>query len=476
MVETITAEEFRDMLDAARGDRSFAVVDTRPAESYEGWRIPGSMNYVYKPFHRFDPDEFEAATGLGPESTVVTVCAKGKSSHALADDLTAAGWGDVYAIDDGMRGWSAVYDHAAVPLPDAGDDPLDIVQIQRRAKGCLGYLVVGGRADGDAVADSDDSSTVFADSDGSSTAVADSDGSRVAIAVDVSRHGEEWVAAADEHDASIAAVLDTHVHADHLSGGRALADELAVPYVLPAAAEARDVADEFQPIERNETLDVGGIDVKALATPGHTDDMASYLVGRSAVLTGDTLFTDSVGRTELQFAAGEDGEKGDDGDGNDEKGDDGDGNDEKGDDGGGNDETADGERTNGPTTAGARRGAERLYDSLHGTLLAEPDDVVVLPGHFSVANDGTTGDVVPGEPVATTVGAARTGIDLLGRDREAFVEEITATLPEKPPNYESVIAANRGVESPPNEVAATDLELGPNRCAAEPAPEPEADD
>ncbi|RAW46567.1 MBL fold metallo-hydrolase [Halorubrum sp. 48-1-W] len=446
MVETITAEEFRDMLDAARrGERSFTVVDTRPAESYEGWRIPGSMNYVYKPFHRFDPDEFEAATGLGPESTVVTVCAKGKSSHVLADDLAADGWGDVYAIDDGMRGWSAVYDHTAVPLPDAGDDPLDVVQIQRRAKGCLGYLVVGGRAGGD---DSGD-------------AIADSDGSRVAVAVDVSRHGEEWLAAADEHDASITAVLDTHVHADHLSGGRALADELGVPYVLPAAAEARDVAYEFEPIERNETLDVGGIDLKALATPGHTDDMASYLVGRSAVLTGDTLFTDSVGRTELQFAAGEDGEKGDG---------------EKGDGGDGNDGTADGERANGSTTAGARRGAERLYDSLHGTLLAEPDDVVVLPGHFSVANDGTTGDVVPGEPVATTVGAVRTGIDLLGRDREPFVEEITATLPEKPPNYESVIAVNRGVESPDDEVAATDLELGPNRCAAEPVPEPEADD
>ncbi|MFC5135809.1 MULTISPECIES: MBL fold metallo-hydrolase [Haloferacaceae] len=460
MVETITADEFRDMVDAARrGERSFAVVDTRPAESYEGWRIADSINYVYKPFHTFDRDEFERATGIGPTEAVVTVCAKGKSSHALADDLAAAGYDDVYAIDDGMRGWSAVYDHASVPLSDAGDGPLDVVQIQRRAKGCLGYLVVGGYGD-----ENEDDSRV---------SVAGSDGSRVAVAVDVSRHGEEWRAAAAEHDASIAAVLDTHVHADHLSGGRALADELGVPYLLPAAAEMRDVAYEFEPMERNATLDVGGIDVKALATPGHTDDMASYLVGRSAVLTGDTLFTDRVGRTELQFAAGEEDNEGNDGDGgvgNDgDDGDVGDGND--GDVGDGNDETTD-ERA----TAGARRGAERLYDSLHGTLLAEPDGVVVLPGHFSVANDGTTGNVVPGEPVATTVGAARTGIDLLGCDLEAFVEEITATLPEKPPNYGDVIAANRGVESPPDEVAATDLELGPNRCAAEPAPEPEADD
>mgnify|MGYP005854479453 FL=1 len=442
MVTVVTASEFRDMVDAARReDRSLAVVDTRPEDSFAGWRIAGSINYFYKPFHEFDRDEFESETGISPEETVVITCAKGKASLDLGQELTAAGYEDVSVIDDGMRGWSAVYDHAPVPLPDDGEAPLDVVQIQRRAKGCLGYLVVGGtepRSDGT-----------------DRVAVAGSDGTdRVAVAIDVSRHGDEWVAAAEAYDAEIGAVIDTHVHADHLSGGRALADELDVPYYLPAAAAERDVAHAFEPIGRNEVLDVGGVDLKALATPGHTDDMASYLVGRSAVLTGDTLFTDSVGRTELQFAAGgaDDGEDGD---------------------GSGN---RDGDGSGNRETTGARTGAERLYDSLHGTLLAEPDDVVVLPGHFSVANDGTTGDVTPGEPVLTTVGEARTGIDVLDRDRESFVDRITATLPEKPPNYESVIAANRGVESPSDETAAIELELGPNRCAAEPMPETEADD
>ena len=433
MPTVIDADAFRDRIDERRrGERSFALVDTRPRESYESWRIADSVHYFYKPFHEFDVDDFEAETGLGPGDAIVTACAKGKASLDFAEELEAAGYDDVTVIADGMRGWSGVYDRTAVPLPDAGDDPLDIVQIQRRAKGCLGYLVVGGRpADG------------MFDPDGSDrVAIADSDSSdRVAIAIDVSRHGDEWRAAAAERDASIAAVLDTHVHADHLSGGRALADDLGVPYHLPAAAAERDVAYGFEPLARNETLDVGGVDVKALATPGHTDDGASYLVGRSALLTGDTLFTDSVGRTELQFAAG-------------------------GDDAAGG----------GSEAGGAATGAERLYDSLHGTLLAEPDDVVVCPGHFAVANDGTTGDVVPGEPVTTTVSAARRGLDVLGLDREAFVETITATLPEKPPNYEGVIAANRGVESPPDETAAIELELGPNRCAADAGGESTASD
>ncbi|EMA62136.1 beta-lactamase [Halorubrum distributum JCM 13561] len=432
MVETISADEFRDRIDERRrGERSFVIVDTRPEESFAGWRVADAVHYFYKPFHEFDVDDFERETGLSPDDTVITLCAKGKASDDFAAELDAAGYDDVTVVADGMRGWSAVYDRTEVPLPDAPADapPLDVVQIQRRAKGCLGYLVVGGREAGTA-------DRVPAASDGSD---------RVAVAIDVSRHGDEWIEAAAERDASIAAVLDTHVHADHLSGGRALADELGVPYYLPAAAAERDVAYSFEPIDRNETLDVGGIDLKALATPGHTDDGASYLVGDAAVLTGDTLFTDSVGRTELQFSAGGDG-NGDDGE------------------------------VDGAADEGAAGAARRLYDSLHGTLLAEPDGVVVCPGHFAVANDGTTGDVVPGEPVFATVGDARREIDVLDLDAADFVERITRTLPEKPPNYESVIAANRGVESPPDETAAIELELGPNRCAAEPDAGSVADD
>jgi len=128
------------------------------------------------------------------------------------------------------------------------------------------------------------------------------------------------------------------------------------------------------------------------------------------------------------------------------------------------------------SSEGAASAARRLYDSLHGTLLAQPDDVVVCPGHFAVANDGTTGEVEPGAPVATTVGTARREVEILDLDADAFVDRITGTLPEKPPNYESVIAANRGVESPPDETAAIDLELGPNRCAAGPDADSAADD
>ena len=421
----VSAEQLKRLLDS---DETFRLVDTRDEASFEGWRIGGATQFFYKPHHEFDAATFTADTGIDPTDPVVTICAKGKASRALAVELAEAGFGDVRYVEDGMRGWSGVYDTVDV----ATDADVDIVQIQRRAKGCLGYLIVGGTADGSGDAASS------SDVDG---------GDRLAVAVDVSRHGEEWVSAAEAYGASVVGVLDTHVHADHLSGGRALADDLGVPYFLPVAAAARDVAYEFEAIERNATLDVGGVDLKAVATPGHTEDMASYLVGRSAVLTGDTLFADGIGRTELQFAAG-----------------------------GGDEDDADAESDDNAERTGAMAGAHDLYDSLHATLLAEPDDVVVCPGHFPVSNDGTTGSAVPGEPVITTIGAARTGLDVLGFDREAFVERITNTLPEKPPNYTDVIAANRGVKQPPDAVSAIELELGPNRCAAEATAEPRADD
>jgi thiosulfate/3-mercaptopyruvate sulfurtransferase len=98
--------------------------------------------------------------------------------------------------------------------------------------------------------------------------------------------------------------------------------------------------------------------------------------------------------------------------------------------------------------------------------MAEPESVTVLPGHFTVNNDGTT-PITPGEPVDATVGMLRTGLDLLAEDRESFVGVLTERLPEKPPNYERIIGINRGQESVGDPVEAIELELGPNRCAAE---------
>ena len=378
MATAITAETLRDRL--AAGEEP-TIVDTRPKESFESWRLPGAVQYVYKPPFAFDRATFEAETGLSADDDIVTMCAKGKSSGALAEALTDAGYENVAYVEDGMRAWSGVYDHVDIQF-----ESCRVIQLQRRAKGCLGYVVA-------------------------------SDG-RAAV-IDPTRYTDEFIAAAEGLDSEIVAVFDTHIHADHLSGGRQLASELDVPYYLGERATARGVEYEFEPLSANQTVTIGDVDIKALETPGHTSEMVSYLIGREAVTTGDTIFVDSVGRTELQFGDGD-----------------------------------------------AATGAGLLYDSLHRTLLAEPDAITVLPGHFAVANDGTTA-ITHGGPVTTTIGRLRRQLAVLQADREAFIDRVTETLPEKPPNYEAIISSNTGQQPVVDETTAIDLELGPNRCAAE---------
>jgi len=380
MVETITANQLRDRIDAGE---SFALLDTRPEESFEAWHIEGAIQYTYKPDFEFDAEQFHEATGLSTDDEIVTICAKGISSHDLATHLEDSGFEEVTVVSDGMVGWSEVYD--ITEIPTRGD--LDIVQFQRRAKGCLSYLI------GDPDTD-------------------------VAAVVDPTRHVEQFASAASDRGYSVEYVLDTHVHADHVSGGRQLAEHVGASYYLGADAADRGVTYDYQPLERNDVVQVGDHDLKAVPTPGHTSEIVSYLLDDEAVLTGDTLFVDSVGRTELQFGDSD-----------------------------------------------ADTGAQQLYDSLHRTLLAEPDSITVLPGHFAVEADGTT-DVTPGEPVATTIGAVRTELALLSVDRETFVRQVTDSLPGKPPNYEEIIDVNAGRDEPADQEAATELELGPNNCAA----------
>ncbi|WP_338739414.1 MBL fold metallo-hydrolase [Haloplanus salilacus] len=379
MVETVTATRLRDRIDAGE---SFTLLDTRPEESYGAWHIRDAIQYTYDPDSEFDAEAFRSRTGLTPDDEIVTICAKGISSFDMATQLQDTGYENVTVVEDGMEGWSEVYD--IVEIPAVGD--VEIVQFQRRAKGCLSYLI------GDPA-------------------------SSVAAVVDPTRHVERVAAAASDRGYSIEFVFDTHVHADHVSGGRELADNVGATYYLGADAADRGVAYDYRPLERNEVVAVGDHDIKAVPSPGHTSEIVSYLVDDEAVLTGDTLFVDSVGRTELQFG-----------------------------------------------NSDADAGAKLLYESLHETLLAEPDSVTVLPGHFSIEADGTT-DVTPGKPVSTTIGQVRTELELLTVDRKTFVRQLTAALPEKPPNYERIIDINAGRDAA-DEAATTELELGPNNCAA----------
>ncbi|WP_222917974.1 rhodanese-like domain-containing protein [Natrinema sp. SYSU A 869] len=397
MVTTLSADRLAELQDE---DAEFVILDTRPADSYDAWHIPEAVNFPFDPEAELDGRLEELRDVVGDTERVITVCAKGLSSGNLATRLeSATDEYDVATVDGGMKGWSGVYDHVSV---DVGGD-LTIVQLQRRAKGCLGY-VVGCGATGEAVI------------------------------VDPTGDIDEYAVAAEEAGLTITGVIDTHVHADHISGSRDLADDLEVPYYLGERASERDVEYEYTPLERNEVLEVGEREIKALCAPGHTSEMINLLVDDRALLTADTVHVDSTGRTELEFGESEARSASEDASG----------------------ETASHDE--------GERGARMLYETLHRTILAEPESLVVLPGHVTVTADGEFEHGAPGEPIRTTVRDARREIDLLGLAEDEFVERM-ADAGEKPSNYEEIIEYNRGVrELPPEE--RVELELGPNNCSA----------
>jgi glyoxylase-like metal-dependent hydrolase (beta-lactamase superfamily II) len=205
---------------------------------------------------------------------------------------------------------------------------------------------------------------------------------------------DAYAAFAHQKNMRITHVVDTHVHADHRSGGVALASAAGAQYCLH---EAADVSVPFTPLRDSDDIELGNTQVKVLHTPGHSPDSICLLVtdlkrGTDPwfVLTGDTLFVGAVGRPDLP--------------------------------------------------GHARENAAELYASIHAKLLTLPDDVEVFPGHFS---GSVCGAGLSGKP-SSTIAFERRWNPMLALDQERFVAAL-ADVPPKPVDMERIMAVNRGV-------------------------------
>ena len=216
------------------------------------------------------------------------------------------------------------------------------------------------------------------------------------IAVDVVAGDEDWfIDAAKEANVQISYVIDTHLHADHYSGGRKLAAMLGVPYCLHASDMAL-VQFPIQPLHDGEVLELGNVAVQVLHTPGHTMDSICLLVTdkRRAiepwfVLTGDTLFVGSTGRPDL---AGRE-----------------------------------------------REMAALLYDSLHEKLLSLPDATEIFPGHQA---GSACGAGISGKPSSTIGFEKRFNAGLQFVNRDEFVSHLLSEIPPRPAEMDKIVAAN----------------------------------
>ena len=134
------------------------------------------------------------------------------------------------------------------------------------------------------------------------------------MAVDVVAGDEEWyIEEAKKANVTINYVIDTHVHADHYSGGRKLAQMVGAPYCLHES-DTGLVKFKFEPLSDGQSLNLGNVEVEVLHTPGHTPDSICLLVTDMRrgelpwfVITGDTLFVGSTGTPRLAGARAGDG-------------------------------------------------------------------------------------------------------------------------------------------------------------------------
>ena len=215
----------------------------------------------------------------------------------------------------------------------------------------------------------------------------------LAVVVDPPYHVEPVLAEAERHDVQVVGVLETHTHADHVSGHGRLALEHGVPIRVHGAAE---VEFAHEPLEDGTEVELGDVIIRTIHTPGHRPEHCCFAVtDRSRgdepwlVLTGDSLFVGDAGRPDLAVEAQE--------------------------------------------------GAEGLFHSLR-RLVELGDGVEVFPGHVA----GSLCGAAMSSKASTTIGFERRFNPALQGELADFLDTALGPQPPRPPNMERIVELNRG--------------------------------
>ena len=339
------------------------ILDIRDVESFNSWHIPDSENIdVYRDIWEGNLDNVKQKLSQLPKKKIVTVCNAGVTAQKASDVLESLGY-ETIVLEKGMMGWNTLHQAA-----DILEGDLWIKQIIRTGKGCLSYII------------------------GSAS-------TKEVFVIDPSHFVEEYLI----NGYTIKGGIETHVHADHVSGAKMLSDHANVKYYV----SGKDCqATDFVDLQNLNEIKIGNNVIKVIETPGHTDGSVCLLLN-NFLFTGDTLFLEGVGRPDL-----------------------------------------------GRTKEQIENGAKHLYASLNS--IKNLKDVSVLPAHFSTFN-------MPICKKLTTLVETNKALQL--SSEQAFVDYILNNLPATPPNYEQIKEINRTCTQIPQD-ACDKLEFGPNRCAS----------
>lgn len=351
------------------------ILDVRNESDFNDWKIEGeNFEFLNIPYFDLLDGVEEIIDKIPANKEILVVCAKEGSSIMVAEMLSEAGL-DVSYLKGGMKAWSEHLEPVKIGDLNNGGE---IYQFVRLGKGCLSYMII---SNGEAAV------------------------------IDSTRMTDIYVDFADSIGAKITHVFDTHLHADHISGGRKIAERANATYWLPPK-DATEVTFEYQPLEGGKVVTIGhiAINIHALYSPGHTIGSTSFVVDEKYLLSGDILFIDSIGRPDLAGLA--------------------------------EDWVGD------------------LRETLYTRYRELSDELIVLPSHFMIIEelneDGS---------VAKKLGelfVENHGLNIA--DETEFRELVTGNLPPQPNAYQEIRETNMG-KITPDEEKQREMEIGPNRCA-----------
>ena len=391
--QEIDPEELKKKID---NNEDIFLLDVRTPQEYEAWRISyeNHNNPKLIPVDRLFMKDPTLLEEIPKDKEIVTVCAHGNRSMIAAKILTQLGY-SVKSVKGGMAGWNKVYDVAEIPVPK--EAPFKIWQIRRISKGCIGYII-------------------------------SSNGDKTATVIDPSREiYESFLHTAQDNELQITQLIDTHQHADHVSGIVKLTKtktpeiNMGKTNIFFSSIEEYDSSEtelkNIMYVKDGDKLNVGDkVTLKAIHTPGHTNGSMSFIIEytpngnninnkdpvHSYLFTGDTLFVDGVGRPDLRDEA--------------------------------------------------KKFAELLYDTYHKKILQLPDNTVVLPAHFN----GTSIALKHTVPILETLGTIKKRVKLLSMNKEEFIDYIADTVQPRPGNYKTIISINKKM-LPYDEIEMVDL-------------------
>ncbi|MGM9988936.1 MAG: MBL fold metallo-hydrolase [Bacillaceae bacterium] len=351
------------------------ILDVRNQDAFEDWKVEGeNFSYLNIPYFDLLDGVEEILDQIPTDQDVVVICAKEGSSILIADMLSEVGR-DVSYLEGGMKAWSEYLEPVKIgELQNGGE----LYQFVRIGKGCLSYMVVS---------------------------------ENEAVIIDSTRMTDVYLNFAKEKGVQITHIFDTHLHADHISGGREIAEKTNAMYWLPPK-DATEVTFDYNPLEDGNVVKVGktDIDVLALYSPGHTIGSTSFVIDGKYLLSGDILFVDSIGRPDLAGLAED-------------------------------------------WVADLRESLYVKYKELSGEL-------VVLPAHFMIIDELNEDGSVSAK--LADLFTNNHGLNI--EDEEEFRKLVTENLPPQPNAYQAIRQTNMG-KMTPNLDEQREMEIGPNRCA-----------